>query len=162
MPKEGSALFTLHVSSPVLTDKEHAIPDTYTCDGAGISPPLHWGNIPRGAAELALFVASLNPSSPGGGGESFSWAVAGLRPTLKGLSAGTLPPGAIVGRNSSGLSSYTVCPQKGSGVQPYIIVLYALRHHLATRHGFSAQSFIKRVEKASIYKGGLGFTYTRK
>ena len=42
------------------------IPERFTADGEGLSPPLHWGPLPEGTAALALLVEdadspSLNP-----------------------------------------------------------------------------------------------------
>lgn len=42
------------------------IPERFTADGEGVSPPLHWGTLPDGTAALALLVEdadspSLNP-----------------------------------------------------------------------------------------------------
>ncbi len=42
------------------------IPERFTADGEGVSPPLHWGPLPQGTAALALLVEdadspSLNP-----------------------------------------------------------------------------------------------------
>jgi phosphatidylethanolamine-binding protein (PEBP) family uncharacterized protein len=156
----GAPLFSLRVSSPALGPAKHAIPSRYTCDGADISLPLRWRAIPHGIAELALVVASLNTSS--GEVESYSWMVAGLRPTLRRLNAGELPAGAIVGRNSAGQSRYTVCPAKGSGTHHYVAILYALPHAVAAKPGVSAAALAKTVKLTASYGGGVGFTYTRK
>lgn len=82
----------------------------YTCDGANISPPISWDHVPSNTAEIDLFLFNLAPVN----GKLFaSWAVAGLSPKLRGLSAGQLPAGAIVGRNSHGQAAYSLCPPKG-------------------------------------------------
>lgn len=155
-PKEHIPKVTLLMSSPVFQEGG-PIPARYTCDGAGTSPPLRWRAIPHGTAELALFVLNLN-SAPGGKPLIY-WAVAGLHPTLKGISAGKLPRGAIVGRNSLGQSRYTICPSKSGGLQHYIVALFAVQHSVSATPGFSANALYKTVSSTAEYKGLAGFTY---
>jgi phosphatidylethanolamine-binding protein (PEBP) family uncharacterized protein len=125
-----------------------------------MSPPLQWTGVPGGMAELILFISNLEAKAPGGG-ELISWAVAGLKPTLTGISAGKLPAGAIVGRNSFRQTRYTLCPPKGSPVQHYIVVVYALRHPVATQPGFAANVLSKTVSHKAAYSGLAGFSYKR-
>jgi hypothetical protein len=40
------------------------IPAQYTCDGADISPPLSWSDVPAGTGSLALVVE--DPDAPSG------------------------------------------------------------------------------------------------
>lgn len=111
-------------------------------------------------AELFVFISNLEAKAPGGG-ELFSWAVAGLKPTLTGISAGKLPAGAVVGRNSFGQISYTLCPPKGSPLQHYVVVVYAVGHHVAAQPGFAANALFKTVSHTAEYSGLAGFTYKR-
>ena len=62
-----------------------AIPAKYTCDGANISPPLQWRNVPAHTVELVLFV--IDDSSNGSEG-GIRWVVAGIDPSLSGIAAG--------------------------------------------------------------------------
>ncbi len=63
---------------------------TYTCDGANISPPISWSQIPPHTVELQLFVFNFLPV----GGKLFAdWAVAGLSPSLHGLLRRQTPRG---------------------------------------------------------------------
>lgn len=149
---------TLPVSSPVFSAGS-AIPVRYTCDGAGTSPPLQWGVIPQGTAELALFILGNDGGSPEN--PRIYWAVAGLQPTLKGISAGKSPPGAIVGRNSLGQSSYTICPAKGHGLRHYAVALLALPRPTAATPGFDANTIYKAARHTAEYAGLTTFTYKR-
>jgi phosphatidylethanolamine-binding protein (PEBP) family uncharacterized protein len=136
------------------------IPARYTCAGAGTSPPLKWGAIPRGTAELALFIIG-NDAEPAGKQRVY-WAVTGLRPTLKGVSAGRLPPGAIVGRNSLGQSRYTICPAKRDGLRHYAVALLALPHSASAAPGFNGSTLFQRVLHTAEYAGLAIFTYKRR
>lgn len=110
--------------------------------------------------ELFLFISNLEARAPGGG-ESISWAVGGLKPTLTSISAGRLPAGAIVGRNSFGHAGYTLCPPKGSPIQHYVVVVYALKHPVKVTPGFTANVLSKTISHTAEYSGLAGFTYQR-
>jgi hypothetical protein len=162
-PKPGEAKHVpkdaILVSSSVFREG-HKIPARYTCDGAGVSPPLRWRAVPHGTVELALFVLDLKSEptvKP-----VVNWAVAGLHPTLKGISAGQLPPGAIVGRNSLGQSRYTICPAKSEGMQRYAVALLAMPHAVSATPGFSASAFFKKVLHTAEYSGLSIFAYQRR
>ena len=112
-----ATLFVL--SSPVFTPGE-SIPSTYTCDGAGTSPPLNWTDVPAGTVELVLVIA--DPDANG----FVHWMVSGINPSVTGLAAGATPPGAVVLANSSGTHAYApLCPPAGQ-VHSYEMTLYAL------------------------------------
>jgi hypothetical protein len=148
----------LPVSSPVFVAGDN-IPTRYTCYGAGTSPSLKWGAIPHGTAELALFI--LGNDSRSVGKPPIYWAVAGLQPTLTGISAGKLPPGAIVGRNSLGQSRYTICPVKGHSLRHYAVALLALPRSAAATPGFDAGTIYKTLLHSAEYAGLTTFTYKR-
>lgn len=157
-PKQHLPKVTIQMSSPAFNEGGQ-IPAQYTCDGADVSPPMRWSAIPHGNAELALFILNLNST---GAEPVVYWAVAGLRPTLRGLSAGRLPAGAIVGRNSLGKSRYTICPAKGEGSQDYAVVLLALPHRVATTPGFNGPAVYTTLANIAEYKGLMGFNYQRR
>jgi phosphatidylethanolamine-binding protein (PEBP) family uncharacterized protein len=148
----------LPVSSPVFGSGSK-IPVRYTCDGADTSPPVKWGAIPAGTAELGLFVLDNEAET---GKASVYWGVMGLQPTLKGVSAGKLPPGAIVGRNSFGQTRYTVCPAKSAGTRHYAVALLALPRAVAAKPGFSANALFKTVLHTAEYGGLAIFAYKRR
>jgi hypothetical protein len=129
----------------------------YTCDGADVSLPVRWSGVPPGAAELAMFVVNYRPIH---GRLFFDWAVAGLSPTAHGISAGSLPSGAVVGRNSFGNVGYSVCPVKGTGEEHYIVRVVALPHQLAAKPGFDAEALFQEAERSAKAIGLGGGTYT--
>jgi phosphatidylethanolamine-binding protein (PEBP) family uncharacterized protein len=130
----------------------------YTCDGADQSPPISWGRIPSGTVELALFVINDEPVH----GKFFvDWAVTGLKPSLRKLSAGQLPAGAVVGRNSFGQARYSICPSRGVHTG-YVVRLDALPKRVGERPGFNAPVQLTPVTHASSFFGLLGFSYKRR
>jgi phosphatidylethanolamine-binding protein (PEBP) family uncharacterized protein len=130
----------------------------YTCDGANVSPPISWSQIPPHTAELDLFVFNFLPV----GGKLFAdWAVAGLSPSLHGLTPGqTLPAGAIVGRNSFGQTRYSLCPPKGINTR-FAFLLYALPKRIPAKPGFNAEALREQALHSSEQAGLLAFSYKR-
>jgi Raf kinase inhibitor-like YbhB/YbcL family protein len=115
-------------------ERNGAIPARYTCDGANVSPPLAWQNVPAHTAELVLFV--IDDSSDGTTG-GIRWIVAGIEPNQSEVKAGTVPSGAVVGQNSAGTIGYGgICPAKGK-TDDVEFVLYALRKKIALSSGFT-------------------------
>lgn len=122
----------MEVSSPAFV-RNGAIPARYTCEGANISPPLQWHNLPAHTVELVLFIIDDGSNGPEGG---IRWVVAGIEPSLSGIAAGSLPAGAIVGLNGSGKATYGgICPPKGKAVL-YQFVLWALSKKISLSSGF--------------------------
>jgi phosphatidylethanolamine-binding protein (PEBP) family uncharacterized protein len=144
-------------SGPSRATAERRISARYTCDGRDSSPPLRWEPIPAHAAELILFIMDM--SAPGSR-RVFDWAVAGLRPTHKGVSAGRLPASAVVGRNSLGEVGYSVCPPKGRA-NVYVAILYALPQRLRVKAGFDPNSVYATLAGRGLPEGQAGFSYTR-
>jgi Raf kinase inhibitor-like YbhB/YbcL family protein len=84
-----------------------AIPVRYTCDGAGISPPLRWTAPPPHTAWLSLTV--FDPDAPNGG--FLHWRIEHLP-----ASARSLAPGShLGGLNGAGQRGWTgPCPPPGA------------------------------------------------
>ena len=147
----------IEVALPILL-AEHRIPKRYTCDGVDQPLPVRWRRVPTGTAELALFVVNLR-SAPG---KVFvDWAIAGLSPMLHGLSAGQLPRGAVVGRNSFGQVGYSVCPAKDAREEHIIVTVIALRRPLMVRPAFEAEEVYREAERGAKVIGLEGGIYTR-
>ena len=84
-----------------------------------------------------------------------NWAVAGLDPSLDGIAAGALPAGAIIGRNSFGKDSYTLCPVASSVPTLIGIVVIALPRMLPLHKGFDAMSVFDAATKPGAREGGV-------
>jgi hypothetical protein len=101
-----------------------AIPEAYTCRGAGKRPVISWTGVPSGATSTALAVT--DPDAPSG--EFIHWLVVDLPPT----SAGDLPAGAVASPakeelNGAGAVGWKApCPPKGTGTHHYHVTVFAL------------------------------------
>ncbi len=54
---------SLDLSSLAFADGQR-LPERFTADGAGVSPPLHWRGVPAGTTSLALVVEDPDAPSP--------------------------------------------------------------------------------------------------
>jgi Raf kinase inhibitor-like YbhB/YbcL family protein len=141
----------LNLTSPAFT-RGGKIPVRYTCEGANESPPLQWSNVPAGTAQLFLFVLDL----AGGQKNAIRWAVGNINPTITRFGAGSIPSGAVLGRNSLGKAAWGgICPPKGN---PHNIVflLYALRKKLNLSNGF-APTIVQRELGGNTLGAGVMF-----
>ncbi|MEA2020366.1 MAG: YbhB/YbcL family Raf kinase inhibitor-like protein [Patescibacteria group bacterium] len=119
----------MRITSSVL-EKEQYIPQKYTCNGAGISPPLEIEDIPPEAVSLVLVMD--DPDAPGG---TFThWLVWNVSADTSKIEENSLPAGAVEGINSSGeVGYYPPCPP--SGVHRYFFRLYALKDQIDLESG---------------------------
>lgn len=131
------------------------IPVRYTCDGANESPPLAWSHVPAGTAQLFLFVLDL----AGGAKNAIRWSVGDISPSVTKLAAGSVPAGAVVGRNSSGKAAWGgICASDG---KPHSIVflLYALRKKLGLAGGFDPKTVQKQLGGNTVGAGVMFGSY---
>jgi len=120
---------TLHVTSPAFADGGR-LPERFTADGEGVSPPLLWTEVPEGTAHLALLVEDADAPAPQPLVHAVVWAIP--------ADAGGLSEGAIVrdagspGERDVGRNSYfqegwlPPDPPTGHGAHRYTFQLFAL------------------------------------
>lgn len=142
------------------TGNRQTIPVRYTCDGTNTIPSFRWGPVPPGTAELALFLFKIDSAAPAANGGSslqvsVEWAVAGLSPNIHAISAGKLPPGAVVASKP-----YSVCPAKGSPGS-YLFQLNAISRRLPISPNFNATGLYKVAEGVTVASGTFASTYKR-
>jgi len=101
--------------------QEGLLPARYTCDGEGVSPPLTFSNVPKGAQSLMLIVS--DPDAPRG--DFVHWVVYDIDPVPLNVAEGSIPSGGAQGIVSTGTMEY-VPPCPLSGVHRYFFRLYAL------------------------------------
>jgi Raf kinase inhibitor-like YbhB/YbcL family protein len=142
--------------------KGGAIASRYTCDGAGVSPPLSWDSVPNETQSLALSVN--DPDAPGG--TFVHWVIYDLPPETRRLpedvpNRRTLSSGAEQGLNGAGTIGYTgPCPP--SGTHRYIIEIYALERKLDLGGGATAQRLSDAMDGHVLAEGRLMGTYRRR
>jgi Raf kinase inhibitor-like YbhB/YbcL family protein len=142
------------------------LPERFTADGDGISPPLVWHDVPEGTASLALIVEDPDAPFPNPLVHAVVWNLAADR--------GRLEEGAIrkdgsgsadgsdVGRNSY-LSEGWLPPDPptGHGVHDYVFQLFALAHTPAIAPNPGRADLIKALDGHVLAAGILIGTYSR-
>lgn len=125
----SSGAFALTLTSSAFTD-HGALPQRFTCTGAGLSPPLAWGDAPAGTRGYALIVTDPDAPDPDHPPTHtyIHWVIAYLPAAADHLDeaqSGTLAVNSREGVNSTGHTGYTPpCPPAGR--HRYIFTLYAL------------------------------------
>ena len=153
-PTSASGGGTIEVSTPAFDDGG-TIPTQFTCDGAGVSPPLAWSGVPAGAQTVAIVVD--DPDAPSG---TFThWVLAGLQVAdgVVGEDVGT-PAGTVSALNSAGKPGWTPpCPP--SGTHHYRFTVYALAGGGAVRCRSGDRGALQAIAAAALAHGTLTGTY---
>ena len=161
----GAAPETIALTSPAFAD--HApMPTRFTEDGAKVSPPLAWRNVPAGAVSLVLVVEdpdapALEPlvhciawDLPPGDG---SLPEAGLK------SAGAPGGGQSLGKNSFLKAEYLPPdPPTGHGTHNYVFQIFALDRHLDLSDSPGRGAVLEAMRSHVLAKGVLIGTYERR
>ncbi len=139
-----------------------AIPRKYTCDGANVSPPLTWSNLPQGTKSLALIAD--DPDAPAG--TWVHWVLYGVSPSASGLPEGvaatdTVLDGARQGTNDFRRIGYGgPCPPRGNPHR-YFFKVYALDTALTLTAGVTKEELLRTMEGHILAQGQLMGTYKR-
>jgi Raf kinase inhibitor-like YbhB/YbcL family protein len=142
----------LSIASPAFIDK---IPDTYTCHGQNISPPLVFGNLPAGTQSIALVMH--DPDAPGG--DFTHWLLWNLSPELSTIEESTLPAQAVQGQNDFGQVGYGgPCPPPGQ-THRYVFDLYALDAQLNLAAGARLPDLAAALQGHALAQAQLVATF---
>lgn len=139
------------------------IPAEYTCDGSGVSPPLHWNGAPRDTATLVLIV--VDPDAPSG---AFThWVLFNIPANARHLPAdvprtGRFSDGTVQGKNSLGRIGYGApCPPRGSPAHRYRFSLFAANIALNLPVGASKDDVLGALRGHILDQAQLEGTYQR-
>ena len=141
--------------------QEEMIPSKYTCDGADVSPPLQWSNVPGGTITFALI--SDDPDAPVG--TWVHWVLFNIPSHVTKLTE-NIPPkdkldsGALHGINDFRKLGYGgPCPP--SGIHRYYFKIYALDSELSLQSGATKKDVVKAMEGHILAQGELMGKYKR-
>ena len=114
------------------------IPETFTCKGDDLSPPLEFTRFDPGTQSLAVLMD--DPDAPGG---SFThWLAWNIEPGM--IPEGALPAGAAEGANDFGETGYGgPCPPEQ---HQYVITVYELDTMLELEEGAGVEAFRAAIE----------------
>ena len=132
-----------------------AIPTRYTCDGADISPPLTWSNVPAETVELAVTVTDLDAP------DFVHWAVVAIPVATTSLAEGEVPSPAISWPNGGGGDAYVgPCPPDGEEHR-YLFTVHALNQQVEPADEMTATEIIEILNLTSIDQSSVSGTYVR-
>jgi Raf kinase inhibitor-like YbhB/YbcL family protein len=148
----------LTLTSPAFADGAR-LPERFTADGAGVSPPLTWGAAPEGAASFALLVEDADAPAPQPLVHAVVWGIA--------ADAGRLAEGAIVGdgpgggggdvgRNSFLREGWLPPdPPTGHGAHRYCFQLFALDAGVGDPGASPGRSALVEAMRGHVVAAGL-------
>ena len=120
---------SIEVSSPAF-EYNGVLPEKYTADGEGISPPIEWAGVPAGAQAVVVLVEDADSPTPEPIVHAIVWDMPGADATI--------PEGALQSRprdtpsDAMGLNSYFNAtylppdPPPGHGMHRYVFQVFAL------------------------------------
>ncbi len=150
----------IRVTSPTFSEGA-SIPADHTCDGADISPPLQWSEVPPEAKSLALIVDDPDARA----GDWVHWILYDLPPGVTQLPAAVpatarLSTGGTQGRTDFGATGYGgPCPPRGT--HRYFFKLYALDVPLNLAPGVTKKELLKAMQGHILAEGQLMGKYQR-
>jgi Raf kinase inhibitor-like YbhB/YbcL family protein len=138
-----------------------AIPQRFTCDGAGLSPSLQWAAPPAGTKSIALVM-----HDPDAMIDFTHWLAFNIPPGVRSIAEGasgqsTMPPGSSEGTNDFDRAGYGgPCPP-GSKPHRYVIQIYALDTRLALQSGATRKQLDSAMSGHILAEGEISGTYRR-
>lgn len=141
----------MQLTSPAFKNNEE-LPVKFTCDGAGLHPPLEFKDAPSDTQSFVLILE--DPDAPSGTFDH--WIVFNIPAQTTNL---TDSPG-LSGKNSSGRTGYVgACPP--SGQHRYIFHLYAVDTMLNLKAGASRQEIEQAMSGHILGLAELQSVYQR-
>jgi phosphatidylethanolamine-binding protein (PEBP) family uncharacterized protein len=138
---------SIEVTSPAFGNQER-IPEQYTADGEGISPPLEWRCVPMSAEAVVLLVEDADSPTPAPLVHAIVWDLPG--------SDASLPEGALP--NDSYLPPD---PPPGHGEHRYVFQVFALDIVPRFESPPRRRELLDKIDGHVIAKGLLIGTYER-
>lgn len=161
---EAAALPSIELSSPAFPSYGR-LPERFTADGEGVSPPLVWGALPVGTRSVALIVEDPDAPAPEPLVHVVLW---GMSSDTHHLAEGVVgpdvsaPEGVGVGRNSFGRKGWLPPdPPTGHGRHDYVFQLFALDSAPALPESTGRTAITEAIKGHVLAVGVLVAVYSR-
>lgn len=152
----------MQITSPAF-DHGGSIPMVFSCEGHDASPPLQWGQVPKGTRSFALIVDDPDAPDPAHPRMTWvHWVLYNLPPAVGGLpeAVTALPAGTREGRNDWKRTGYGgPCPPIGR--HRYFFKLYALDIELPDLETPDKQQLEQAMQGHVLEKAELIGTYQK-
>ena len=119
------------------------LPDRFTCEGEGVSPPLTWTSLPDDTVEVAVVVS--DPASD----FFIHWIVTGISPTETRIDEDSVPTGATEGPNTDGGTGWSAPCPTDEGAHIYDFTVYAYTEAPKLEAGLSALETVAQLDDAT-------------
>ncbi|QNA85223.1 YbhB/YbcL family Raf kinase inhibitor-like protein [Sphingomonas sp. So64.6b] len=164
-PELGNPGAEIDLSSPAFANGAR-LPERFTADGEGVSPPLVWGDVPAGTVCLALVVEDPDAPTPNPLVHAIMW---GIAPQERRLAEGAIIPdgegdadGHDVGRNSYFSEGWLPPdPPTGHGAHDYVFQLFALSETPVMVPSPGRAAILDAIKGNVLGTGLLTGTYSR-
>jgi len=161
---ELAAEGVIQLSSPAFANGAR-LPDRFTADGEGVSPPLFWTGVPEGTSRLVLIVEDADAPTPQPVVHAIVWGL----PLDGDLKEGEIAPdgeghagGEDVGRNSRFIEGWLPPdPPNGHGAHSYAFQIFALSEGEDPDENPGRGAVLREMEGRVIAAGLLTGTYSR-
>jgi Raf kinase inhibitor-like YbhB/YbcL family protein len=153
----GSTSSFVLSSSAVTAD---TLPVRYTCDGAGVSPPVKWSGAPSGTQSYAVVMHHVDPE----GAIKWYWVLYDIPASVTSLREDVSGIGTLGNNSVNGNTAYAPPCSQGPGAKTYVITVYALS---ATPEIAVAPSAVSRevllaaIADHTLATAQMSVTYTR-
>ncbi len=155
LPEPAPAV-KLVVTSPAF-EAGGAYPSEFTCDGAGVSPPIEWSGAPEGTRCYALSLWHI----PRDGAVKSYWVLYNIPGDVTGLPRNATKIG-VAGVNDKDRAAYDPMCSKGPGAKVYQITVHALSAELKpSSRRLNRSELLTAIEGIELARGTLSYTYTR-
>ncbi|HWB00352.1 MAG TPA: YHYH protein, partial [Pirellulales bacterium] len=151
----GSDVPQLAVSSPAI-GADGMLPVEFTCDGAGVSPPVAWSGAPQGTKSFALNLWHTAPDQV----KSY-WVVYNIPAHVAQVPKNARSIG-LLGANGKRRLEYDPMCSKGPGVKEYHITVYALSAELPlTPQEANREALLAAIKDITLAEGTFTYKYER-
>jgi len=152
---------TMNITSNAF-ENNMSMPNTYTCDGKNINPPLAWSGIPSSTKSLALI--EDDPDAPSG--DWVHWLLWNIPPTVTSIPERFAPSAspetaAIVEGTTSFFHAAYGGPCPPSGTHRYYFKLYALDTILSLPSTATKEDLLQAMQGHIIEQAELVGLYQR-
>jgi Raf kinase inhibitor-like YbhB/YbcL family protein len=149
----GAAVAPIQMSVSSEAFVQQLLPQTYTCYGSKVNPPLNWSSTPANAKSIAIIVDdSSAPITP-----FIYWLVFDISPGASDIQQGSRPTGSREAVNSAGITGYDApCPQ--GHPHSYRFWVYALNRTINLPDGAPLAQVLAQIEAATIGRGRIVVT----
>lgn len=158
---ERSSDMELTITSSFFKNGE-TIPEKYTADGADVSPPLSWSDVPANTQSFALIVD--DPDAPAG--TWVHWVLANIEGETRSINEGvpakeTVLGSAVHGKNDFGNYGYGGPAPPSGKPHRYFFKLYALDTILEVDPGITKDGLMQAMEGHIVGEAELMGKYQR-